>query len=403
LYYQLTNASKRKIVELLKSFFVNHGRFNDVVIQTNYTVEERPKYSIIVRSSSASFSPQSLDNQIGTFTDSVSLANFEGIQGNSILWAISDENHKDNLAPSGYYVVIIDDLTHFHIESYLIINSELLTKYEDNGIFYSNLLHTNVNVGSEIIYTTFGPRLVRGYHYTIDNTLGKITFLRDASSYGDLKIYYEYIIAPSNLIEFKEEESNNTAINGVTIAFSDDIKIGDQQVIIVDQDQKFAYNSYGGQWELQFELLITAQDQDYAERLTDLTAIEIMRHIDELSDSGFSIQRDISFSGESAEEEDTNAGDYSYSNSITFSAKVDWELRIPITKRLTAIEFENVKNDVSDEIYAEMQTNNNIGDYEISWREQENDLNEEYVPTKGITNIKGLKMVYNINPFLISI
>lgn len=399
MYYKLTNACKRKLVNLLKDYFVEHGRFNDVVITTNYPLDERPKYSILIRSSSGNYVPLSMDDSLGVFRDYVALANFKGAEGDSIAWVTSDEENIDNLAPTGYYVIVINNDSTFSIEPYFIVKNEELTIQELGGETFSQLANSNVNENSEIVTTELGVRLSSGYHYSINYSAGKITFLKDVSDYGTTVIYYEYIGSVKGPFEYKKEEMNNTAIEGVVIAFSEDVKAGDQQVIVIDQDNEFAYQAFGGQWDLQFELFITAQDTDYVERLTDLTAMELLLSVDKLNDEGFAINRDISFSGEIAEEEDTNAGDLNYSNSITFSARVDWEFRIPILRRLTAIEFEQIDNNVTDEQFASIEDSQDIGDYEAVWREQKSRLDQNYFV--GVTShIKGMKMIQNLGPFI---
>lgn len=87
IYYQLTNAVKRRLIRELQGAFRTHPVYEKITITNKYQLDEKTKYGIIVKNSNAEQSKLSADNFLGTVNSRVALVN---ISGSAIEWVRED-------------------------------------------------------------------------------------------------------------------------------------------------------------------------------------------------------------------------------------------------------------------------------------------------------------------------
>jgi hypothetical protein len=332
MFYRITNAVKKIIIEDLQEFFKDHPDFhNELQITDKYIFDERPKYAIIVKTATANSQKLGLDNFRDTVESYVTLANLKNKPGRMIEWVREDVANVKNLVKPGFYIVEMVEDHKFTVSAFLTINNELLS-IQNVGFQQASLKHQNINPGSELILTDLGRKLVVNTHYTIDYAAGQITFLQipEDANPADLRIDYQYIGDVTGPFDVEPETANNTAIPGVVLAFGYFLKKDGVQVVAVYPDRQIVAKSYMGKWKLNFNFSVIAQDINTQEQLTDLTAMYLWSILQEkLVNDGIYIDN-FNIGGESEEEENKTSNMYSFTADISFDADVEWEVWQPI-------------------------------------------------------------------------
>jgi len=339
MFYQITNTIKKIFIREIKDLVKDHPEFSDVLVINKFQDQEREKCNIIVRSASASSQRMSLDNFGLTVQSYTILANLKGHRGDMIEWIRDDLNNIQNLVPPGFYIIKMNSITEFMIEQFLTINQESLSVkgISSGGQQIVQLRHQNVNPGSELIVDGYGRRFVRDLHYTINYSSSEVVFLIDFDKYYEIKASYQYIQQELGPFEVKPYTMNNTALPGVVLAFGDRLREGDIQVVVVSEKREDSARATTGRWNMSIDITVMAQDSDTSERLIDFVGANIwaVKQIP-LADRGITIQ-DISLSGESEEPELDTPDEWNFSNTLSLTVLVDWELHVPMIERIRNI------------------------------------------------------------------
>jgi hypothetical protein len=355
--FLVTNAIKKKFVLIFQEILKQHPIFEDkVAVLTRFPEVERPKYVVLVRSSSVNAQKLAFDNFVTTSQGYCALANLKGVSGNSIEWVKDDVKNLDKLSPPGFYIVKITSHAEnsnefqFEIDPYLIVYDEVLNiEFMKNttGAFLKN---TPVNPQSEMIYSKknnfeFKPNL----DYTIDYSTGEILFKEDVKQFEPIIAEYQIISETQGPFTTEYYCYDNKAIPGVIIAFGDRLKVGDEQVVFVDKYKRDVAQVYGGRWALELSVNVVSQDSDQSERLTDYLITSLWSEYQtRLTNEGIAI---TNFSiSESEEPEIDLVDEYSFTAGITFTVEADWEVHSPLitTLRRVSIAYgqESFKNDL---------------------------------------------------------
>lgn len=364
--YLVTNALKKKLVYILEDILSEHPIFSSKTkVYTKFPQEERPKIAVIVRSVSGSSQKISLNNILGVSRGYSLLANFKGSSGNSIEWVKDDQENLDKLSPPGIYVVRITNHKkdsndfEFYVDPYLSCENEEVSLSVIRGKQGCKLKNFPVNQNSESVFSQSHQfDLKKDIDYTIDYETGEIIFNENVINYQPILVDYNF--RSNELGPFSTEyfTYNNTAIPGVVIAFGDRLKVGDEQVVIVENEDVPVSKVFGGIWSLNVDIICVAQDSDQQERVIDYIVTSLWaQYQDELTNEGISIQ-DFSLGGESEDLELEVAEEYNYSGGISFTAEVQWEVNVPIISKLKRVNFgygeesfkENI-NDITEEHY----------------------------------------------------
>jgi len=353
MFFEITNALKKRLTLIFQDIFQAHPIFNKVEVFTKFPEQERPKHALMIRSVSGSSLKLSMDNFVRTARQYSSLANLKGIPGNSIEWVRDDEKQIDKISAPGFYIVKMITDSSFIINSFLLVDDELLKIEFIKGKKGANTKYSPINFETEIIFSENGEELKRNIHYTIDYSTGEILFNIDPEEFGDaLYVDYQIIGEQSEEIKVETYTALTDAIPGVVLAFGDRLRKDDEQVVIVGKEPSDVAKVYGGRWQLSVDLVGLSQDDDQQERLIDY-AISMFwaEWQDKLVNEGINVL-DFSLSGESEDLEAEIPEEYFYTGGITFTAETDWEYFIPLVSEVRRISLtygnEGLKETMTD-------------------------------------------------------
>jgi hypothetical protein len=252
--------------------------------------------------------------------------------------------YYDNLTPPGRYYVEIISPTEFVIDPFLIVRGEKVipkttgletTANLDNGNLYGDFdeLYTLKTNFSNKIY------LIKGQDYTIE-TDGTITFLSPLIQ--DTTLYANYRYVGDEMGPFTVPEAYhyiNNALPGASLAFSNEVTVGDKLVVIVYPQREPAANMKSGHYEMSFDIEVFTRDPIQLADLTDHILEDIWgnRRL-LLMDEGITIN-EFDPTGESEEPYDENTGDLYYKNSLSLQLMTEWKKFIPFLTEI--LDFDN--------------------------------------------------------------
>jgi hypothetical protein len=267
-----------------------------------------------------------MDNFVKTIRGYSTLANLRGIPGDSIEWVRDDLRNLDKLSAPGYYIVKMLTDTTFNVSPFLVIEGEELNIELIEGQKGAYLKNTPVNPDSEIIVSDNGIKFKYDIDYTIENSTGKIIFKTSIEEFDKILVDYQVIGEVSD--EYETE---------IVIAFGDRLREGDEQVVVVDNEQRDIAKAYGGRWIMSCDLLGVAQDDDQQERIVDYAICEFWASWqNRLVDEGINVY-DFSLSGESEDLAIESPEEYYYTGGISFTAEIDWELHVPLISEVRSV------------------------------------------------------------------
>lgn len=330
MFYRVTNALKKILIQELQEFFKDHPDFNgELVITNKFSFDERPKYALILKTASAKSVKLGLDNYKGMVQSYTVLANLKNRPGKMIEWVREDVANVCNLVKPGYYLVQMVEDRKFTVSAYLSVEDEPLT-IENVGFDHAFLKHQNINPGSEYILDDTGRKLQINEHYTIDYASGEITILKMPDEAAELTADYQYIGDVTGPFDILPETVNNTAIPGVILAFGNFLKKDGVQVVVVYADRQQVAKAYMGKWTVSVNISAVAQDTDTQESLIDLAGMYLWAVLqDKLVDNGIYIE-EFNLGGETEDEEVRTSNEMSYTADLSFDVNVEWEAYQPV-------------------------------------------------------------------------
>lgn len=334
-----------------------HPIFEKAKVYTKFPTDERPKYAIIIRSSSGMAQKLSLDNFIATHRGFCALANLKDVPGNSIEWVRDDQSNLDNLSAPGYYIVKITghdpstNLFQFTIDPYLIINDEPLSIQTISGKDGGILKNLPVNPNSEFVFSESNRfQFKRDIEYTIDYTTGQILFNDLVTDFTPIVVDYQSLCPQMGPFTTEYYKLHNDALPGVILAFGDRLKVNDEQVVVVTKEDKDIAKVFGGRWVMDFEIIGLAQDPDQQERLVDYVVTSLWaEYQDALTNEGIVI-RDFTLSGEAEDLEVEIPEEYNFTGGISFSMEADWEVYVPTISEVRRINVSYGKESFKEEL-----------------------------------------------------
>jgi len=346
MYYLVTNSTKKLFVQIFQDIVSKHPIFEKTQVYTKFPQTERPKIAIIIRSVSGDSLKLDFNNFVGIHRGYCSLANLKGIQGNSIEWVKDDQENLDKLSARGFYIVRITEHQQdsnnfkFEIDPYLVVDDEELEiKFikEKHGAVLKNL---PINPNTEIVYSeSYRFEFKRDIDYSIDYSTGEILFTENVGKFEPIVVDYQIMGSRMGPFDTEYYSTHNTAIPGVVLAFGDRLRVGDEQVVIVEKENRDVAKVFGGRWILNFQVIGMCQDPDQQERLVDYVVTVLWsEYQDELANQGIVI-RDFSFAGESEELEVEVPEEYNFSGAIGFTVETDWEVYVPMITEVRRINY----------------------------------------------------------------
>ena len=340
MFFNLTGAVKRRLINELRRYWSYHPKYRDIVdnIQGSYSFETRPQLGMIVKSGSGSQFVLSADNFVGTGHSYITLAGVGEYPGISIEWVVEDSQAIANnggvfpTAP-GIYFIEITSADEFYVDPMIDHRNEAVSFLGADGA----LLQPPV-AGSLRLYEEPNRfQLVEGINYTVDTTTGALELLAEIPSGHWVSADYRSQGGTTGPHKYMEHRTNHTAIPGVVLAFGDRAEVNDRLAVHVTARREPAYLEYGGRWDLSFDVDIITRDIHAQEAISDQTIIYLWGVArSRLSSEGLEMT-DLSLGGASEEVYDENADDYFYNNSFSLTIQTEWHVRQPLTAQLRAV------------------------------------------------------------------
>jgi len=354
MYFQLTEAIKRRFIEELRRYWSYHPKYRDDLvgnIQGKFSFEERPQHGIIIKTGSGNRVDLSADNYVGVVESYCLLTRVANKPGLSVEWvredsvAIQNNNGYFPSNPGIYYLDIqaasegSDDLV-FYVDPLLEVFHEPVTLIDSTQ---GQLQRVPISGSLRLYEQPAGFKLVEGVNYTLDMDAtgeamtGGITFTNPLTGGRWVQADYRYPQESSGPFPITCMHANNTAVPGVVIAFGRRMEAGDQVAIMVHDIRRPAAMEYGGRWELSLDCDVMSRDVHAQQEIVDQTVMYLWGVLrSRLSHQGIEIT-EVSLGGESEEIYDENGDDYFYNANFSMTVQTDWSIHVPIDGWMRAV------------------------------------------------------------------
>jgi len=261
--------------------------------------------------------------------------------------------YYNNLTPAGRYYIRIATPTLFDISPLYQVTGEVVIQQTTGTETSVTLDKSNLLPGNEILYTKKGKNshkiyLDRSTDYTIDNTTGEITFLEPLKANTTLYANYRWIGDLLGPFDIPDERYHyvNDALPGVTLAFGNEIIVGDQLVVIVYKSREVAAKVYSGHWGMNFDIEVFGRDPIQLPELTDQIVDHMWSKREKLVGEGLTLE-ELEPTGEVEEVYIEGTNDQYYKNTITMTMMTEW-------KRINAYKYQLL--DYNTQVSTSLQT-----------------------------------------------
>lgn len=349
MYYQITEALKRRFIHELRGFWSHHPKYTDLVdnIQGKYSFKERPQYGIIVKTSGATKVEMSPDNFIGTVHSHAYLARVPKFPGTFLEWiredasSIAYNNGKFPSPPGVYYIELtehdpVQGVGEFYVDRLLDVRHEKVTMATPS---LGQLQRVPLNGTVSLYQYPSSRRLIQGADYEYNAEEGSFTLTQPLRKGLSIAADYRYPAKSTGPHAFGEMRGDNKAIPGVVLAFGRLAKKGDRAAIVVESKRQPAYLEYGGRWSISLDFDIVARDVYSQQEIADRTITWIYGNMrPRVADEGVEIL-DVSLGGETEEIYDENGDDYFYNASFSVTCETEWSMHVPLGAPIRNIEI----------------------------------------------------------------
>lgn len=353
MFYFLTEALKRRLIQELRGYWADHPRYPELAnnIQGKFSFRERPQYGIIVKAGAANKVQFSAQNYIGVIKSYVSMATLPGYPGSSPEWVREDSNAIQRNggrfpSPPGVYYCEMTEDDVFYVDPLLDVTGEVLTLTTRS----EGILQSVPFAGSLRLFEAPTGRLLHLNREYVVGDDGVTIYFKDALPLTiDVTASYRVPGVPTGPWQVRPQTAFDKAIPGCVMAFGRRFRKGDRWAVIVTPTRDDAYEEYGGKWDQSVDIDIIGRDTTEQMDLSDQTAMFLWAILrPRLMDQGIDIQ-DVSLGGESEEVKDENADDYFYNSSLSLTVSTDWSLQVPLVSRLAAVEesLKTLPNDLA--------------------------------------------------------
>lgn len=362
MFANLTESIKRRFIMELRNYWSTEPQYKDnLVIQGKFSFDERPQQAIILKGNSASPSSLAADHFMGTVASYCALTGYYGKLGTSIEWVKEDSvaiqrNNSEFPSPPGvYYVEIVEEEVLvrgeprnklvFYVDPLLEIVNERPIRI--NNYTFQNTVG-NFHQGSlRVFEVPSNIPYYEGVNYTADPLTGEITLNSALPPNLSLSIDYRYAGQSTGPFPVEENGTNNTAIDGVVLAFGRRAYDGDIMCVLVSGTREDAYLQYGGNWELSLDFDIMARDLYSQGEIADRTVMYLYTELrDRLGREGIVITN-VSHGGEGEETYDENGDDYFYTASVSVEVMSDWFMFKPLPRYLSRLVPHQLSTEIS--------------------------------------------------------
>ena len=343
----LTNATKRRIIQELKHILYGHPRYrsDSENVQNKFAFNERPQRGVIVNGTSADRVKLSADNYMGRLSSFCMLSYVPGHPGTTIEWVRENFNVLERFsstralfpASPGVYQFLVDKLPDearnlpglISFTPILTVFDEYITTFPDNGLHTGQISRENIYPGSLRLWLDRRIALIPDVDFSVNHETGEIRFLRNPPPGGLIVADYRYLTPLQGPFEFKKEETNNTMIPGVVLAFGDRTVENDRFDIVITTERTDVADVYGGKFEMTFDLIAFSKDSEDREKLSDYIVMKILEKQNILGFEGIELL-DVTPGGENEDVFNAETDEYFYESNISLSFRVDWSIYKPL-------------------------------------------------------------------------
>jgi hypothetical protein len=206
----LTNATKRRIIQELKSILYEHPRYrsDSENVQNKFAFNERPPRGVIVNGTSADRVRLSADNYMGRLSSFCMLSYVPGHPGTTLEWVRENFNVLERFSPTRESCPISPGVYQFQVERIpdearnipglvtiapvLTAFDEYITTFPDNGIHVGQISRNNIYPGSVRLWLDRRIALIPNVDFTVDYQSGEIRFIKNAPPGGMVVADYRY-------------------------------------------------------------------------------------------------------------------------------------------------------------------------------------------------------------------
>jgi hypothetical protein len=351
----LTNASKKRVIDLIKGFMLEHPKYREDAanVQNKYAFDERPKRGVIVDGTSGDRVKMAADNYMGRMSSFAMLTHYNGKPNTTVEWIRENFNVLEQLDPlrrkfpsaPGTYLFKVESLPDdsknipgtLTITPVLDIIGEPIIHFLDTGLAEASLSKAPIYPGA--IRLWLGKRaLLNGVDYEVDSETGVVTFQKVGPVDETITADYKYISEVSYDVPFYRGRASHSMINGLTIAFGDRVQENDEWAIVVYDKRKDVGEAYGGKFEMSFDILAFSKDAEDREKLSDYLIMKVLESQGKLGTEGFELL-EINPGGENEDVFNPETDEFYYESSISLSLRVDWSIIVPLPVEVFRIEM----------------------------------------------------------------
>jgi hypothetical protein len=344
LYYVLSEALKRRIIQELREFWSQDPKYKDTLqIQGKFSFEERPQQAIVMKNVSATPFRLSADNFQGIVESYCHLYRAFGKPGLSIEWIREDGRQIQKAGgefpspPGIYYIEVRREPYEYQgvIRDYLVFYVDpLYASINERPVQVSptqfDVVQGSFHPGSLAVWEMPGNLpLYEDYNWKADPTTGRIELARPLPSGTYLSVDYYYAGESRGPFPVPENGADNKAIPGVVLVFGRKASDGDVMAVQVTPRREGNTREYGGRFEMSVDLDLMARDVHAQGEITDRTLMYLQAQLrDRLSFEGIEIDQ-VTGGGEAEEQYDETGDDYYYTSSISLTLFTDWAIYVP--------------------------------------------------------------------------
>lgn len=343
----ITNPTKKRVIRELRKILYDHPRYrgDSENVYNKYSFKSRPQRGIFVNSTSSDRVRLSADNYVGRHSSFCMLTQVENAPNTTIEWVrensalLEKYSVKRDVFPSppGVYFIEIQSVPNeprsvpgfFTVNPVLTVTDEPLIVFSGPGDLEAQLSRDSVHPGSVRLWLEGTRPLLVDVDYSVDYASGAVTFLKVPPTGFTVFADYRYETGMQGPFPFFLEESNETAIPGVVLAFGDRAQECDRMAVVVTQDRTDVADVFGGKFETSFELVVFSRDSEDREKMSDYVVAKILERQNDLGFDGLELL-DVSPGGESEEVYNSDEDTYYYESPVALSLRVDWETRISL-------------------------------------------------------------------------
>lgn len=353
MHFRFSRFIVYKLIEVLRQRWSYHPAHRDLVgnIQGKFSYRERPAKGIVVKVSGGNENRLSPDNYMGINWSHVHLTKTQTRPGLALEWVREDGRAIQNnrgvfpSPPGIYYIRVQEDTTREGEFAFEV--DPLLSKYGEiptvSGTT-ATLSETPVKQAAlRVMEMPNSYTLVPDVDYTVEvdpygNPTGVLTLAAPLRNGRYLSVDYRYAGPITGPFPIYREQSNNQAIPGVVLVFGRKLEAGDVCPVVVEANRTMACLTFGGKWNLSFELEVFSTDLEDSREIADETLffLSVVAR-SRLATMGVEIT-EVSFGGESEEQMNEVEDTMTYTSSISGSAEVEWELHYPLDVWLRSVE-----------------------------------------------------------------